>query len=205
MIVPARSDLTAHSCSMRKNWWKMIASFIFDSPPALRKFKFPFVAYSVGALDVIIYFYAPENKKMCTPNYNFVTIIWLVGHWQACSVSNSVWVGMLWEAVGVWKGAQWGKGFLMDRRGERENIKVCKETDTMRTYMNYGKSQDTDVKVNIWSITILIVSFCAIVPPYSVHICLKWQIGDTWAVIFEAELFVTFLSHSHHSMPPLLD
>lgn len=34
----------------------------------------------------------------------------------------------------------------MDGQGERQNIKVCEETDTMKRYMNEGKSQDANVK-----------------------------------------------------------
>lgn len=34
----------------------------------------------------------------------------------------------------------------MDGQGERQNIKVCEETDTMKRYRNEGKSQDANVK-----------------------------------------------------------
>ena len=62
---------------------------------------------------------------------------------------------------------------------------------------NKGKKSRCAVKARIWISCSNHPnrSLSSIVLPRCIHICLKWQISDTRAVISEVELFVTFSSH----------
>lgn len=85
MIVPVGSDLIAHTSSMMEN--DSFLSFLF-----CRLFKRS-NSYSLDIHCVCLMSLFTLSCwwwKRAQLNYNFVTIIELVGHWQACHFSNKV-------------------------------------------------------------------------------------------------------------------
>lgn len=117
---------------------------------------------------------------------------------------QSVWVEMLWEAVGVWKDAQWGKGSLMDQRGESKNIKVWEETwHHEEIHEIREKSQDVLWKLEYESHVLIILI------AHSPRLCCHDVFTSAWngrSVTLE-RLFLKLncLSPSHHTSASLYD